>query len=239
VRRTREVLSEKLADFFTPDDADYVTFLPDSPDIAARKYVEKTGIPLLEAMYKKKGERSFQGTTTDDRVFSINQNLHIYPHALERLENAIIVNIDDSNVRGTNLIRALTLYAKVGVRKVYHLTYSPPIGIIGEDGEKRGCLFGIDMPPNDSFIVREKIGDTVNPGEVVQERNRKPEEINEYVTNEVRRLSGNEKFEAVIVYLPVEEMLRGYESLGWSRTKLCTHCIGGKHPFTNLTVNGK
>jgi len=88
------------------------------------------------------------------------------------------------------------------VKKAYLGSYTPKIGIVGADGNPRGCLFGVDMPPTDTFIAR----------------GRTQEDINKELAMEVG-------------YLSVDGMLNVFESMGMSREHLCTFCIGGKHPY--------
>ena len=42
---------------------------------------------------------------------------------------------------------------EAGARKVYFASVTPPIGPV-VDGEERGCLFGVDMSPQDNFAIR-------------------------------------------------------------------------------------
>ena len=84
------------------------------------------------------------------------------------MNGKVIACIDDSTIRGNNAKHAKALFDKCGVKKVYFLNYTPRIGIIGSDGAPRGCLFGVDMPPEDDFIVRSENG----------LKNRAAEEIN-------------------------------------------------------------
>lgn len=202
VRRVRRALGEALAEEFKPEDAELVTFLPRSPEVAARSYAAKTGIKFEPVFYKMRGERSFQGSTVDERKGSIEQNLHLLPDK-ERLAGKTLITIDDSIVRGNNSRRERELlYEEASVSKAYHLNYTPPIGIVGDDGVARGCLFGVDMPPDDSFIARGR-----SPEQICQEMN------------------------MPVHYISLEAMLRTYETLGIKRDELCTYCIGGKHPF--------
>ena len=83
-----------------------------------------------------------------------------------------------------------------------HLNYTPPIGIRGEDGVPRGCMFGVDMGPSDDFLARD----------------RTPEQI-------------NQELGLQIVYISPAGMLDTFESVGMPRENLCTYCIGGCHPF--------
>ena len=207
VRRLRELLGEKLVEEFLPPDVDLVTFLPRCPEVAARSYAESSGIPFVPTLYKMRGERAFQGSTQADRKVSIDQNLYTLPFiekmpAKEYLKGKIIVSIDDSMVRGNNSRKEKELYSEAGAVKIYHVNYTPPIGILGEDGIPRGCKFGVDMPPNDDFIAR---------GRTVQE-----------ISKEMGM---------TVVYLSLEAMLKAYKELGLPQENLCTYCIGGRHPF--------
>jgi len=211
VRRVRELLGETLAREFRPSNADKVTFLPRCPEAAARSYAKAVGIPFQPLFYKMRGERAFQGSTVGDRKKSIDENLHLVPYIdgspiKEFLKQKEVISIDDSMVRGNNSKRERDLlYIHGGVRKVYHVNYTPQIGIVGKDGIPRGCLFGVDMPPDDSFIAR----------------GRTQEEISKEMGMQV-------------VYISFEGMLNVYERLGIPQDSLCTYCIGGKYPFHDL-----
>jgi amidophosphoribosyltransferase len=208
VRKVRELLGETLAEEFHPDDADLVTFLPRCPEVAARSYARRTGITFVPLFYKMRGERAFQGSTIDDRKKSIDENLHLSPRINESpikefLKGKRIISIDDSMVRGNNSKRERDLlYTEGCAKKVYHVNYTPPIGILGKDGVPRGCLFGVDMPPDDNFIAR----------------GRTKEEI-------------SSEMGMPIVYISSEGMLKVYKKLGISEKNLCTYCIGGGLPF--------
>ncbi len=204
VRRVRECLGEMLAEEFKPDGIDLVTFLPRSPEVAARIYAKALGLEFTPVFYKMRGERSFQGSTSSDRQTSIIQNLHLLPF-MESLRGKKLITIDDSIVRGNNSRRERELlYETAGVREAIHLNYSPPIGIVGDDGVERGCLFGVDMPPDDDFIARD----------------RSIEEISTEMGMPVR-------------YISFEGMLKAYEKLGMAGEDLCTYCIGGRHPISS------
>jgi len=202
VRRVRIKLGEKLADEF-PLKADFVTYMPRCPMPAARSYAEKRGIPFFPVFYKPRAERAFLGSTTEERKESINENLWLLPGIKEKIKGKKGICIDDSTIRGNNLRRARELmYADGEVQSVVLLNYTPKIGIIGSDGAERGCLFGVDMPPNDNFIAR----------------NRSDEQISEEMGIDVR-------------FLSLEGMLETYKELGMPPDNLCTFCVGGKHPF--------
>ncbi|MCR4284433.1 MAG: hypothetical protein NUV97_00105 [archaeon] len=207
VRRVREVLGEQLAKEF-PLEVDFVTFLPRCPEVAARKYAEEIKAEFIDIFYKTRSERSFLGSTTEERKESISSNLFLLPgingrNIKESLRGKTIAIVDDSTVRGNNSKKAIELLKKeVDVKKIYFINYTPKIGIVPSDGVPRGCSYGVDMPPTDNFISRKKTD----------------EEISEEIGAEVK-------------FLSVEGMLKGFEKLGISREKLCYFCIGGKRPF--------
>ena len=120
----------------------------------------------------------------------------------EFLKDKTVILIDDSTIRGNNSKRAIQVLLEKGVKKVYLLNYTPQIGLIPEDGIPRGCVYGVDMPPTDDFIVR----------------GRTSEEISENIGAEV-------------YFLSVNGMLTAFEKLGMNRDRLCYFCIGGKKPF--------
>jgi len=166
VRTIREALGEKLAEEICPH-ADLVTYLPRCPEISARSFARRADKPFLPVFYKVKSERSFQGSTSEERDISIKNNLHIIPEAKRLIKGKDIIIVDDSIIRGTNIKRACKLVKEHGANKVYFMSYTPPIGVIGEDGVPRGCHFGVDMPPDDNFIVRRGYEDMEKGVEVI------------------------------------------------------------------------
>jgi amidophosphoribosyltransferase len=202
VRRVREILGEMAAQELEMG-VDLVSYLPRCPEVAARSFAKKKRLPFESIFYKMRGERSFQGSTTHDRKVSIDTNLHLLPGKRMELQGKTVALLEDSTVRGNTLRRAhKLLYEEAGVHQAIIVNYTPPIGIIGEDGVARGCEFGVDMPPNDDFIAR---GRTVA-------------QISQEVEMDVR-------------YISLEGMLKAFEKAGLIKEELCTFCIGGKKPF--------
>ena len=209
----RRKLGEKLAELIKPD-IDIVTYLPTCPEISAMSYADKRGIPFKEVFYKLNRERSFLGNNKENRRASIEKNLYIQTIidgvlASDYLKGKSIGVVDDSIVRGNNAVYARNLLMANGVREIHFISYTSKIGIIGSDGVKRGCSFGIDMPPDDDFVTRSEDG----------KRNRTDEEIS--------RIMGMN-----IHYMPYEAMLEVFERMGMPRDNLCTFCIGGRYPFS-------
>ncbi|MFW6230741.1 MAG: hypothetical protein ACOC32_01825 [Nanoarchaeota archaeon] len=207
VSTVRRKLGEALALHARPN-VDLVTFVPRCPETAAESYAEARNIPFLHVFYKPRSERSFQGPTSEERRSSIMSNLYIYPiingqPSHEFLKGKRVAMVDDSIIRGNNAKHARDLLLEQGAGEVHLLSYTPKVGIIGKDNKKRGCTFGIDMPPDDDFIAREKTD----------------EEITEAMGMHVH-------------YMPYEAMLDAFEDCGMPREHLCHYCIGGEHPFT-------
>ena len=218
VRALREALGEELAREFKANDVDVVTYLPRCPEPAARSFAKSIGKPFLPVFYKLRGERAFQGSTPDDRKNSIDQNLHLLPGIEKILKDKVIAVLDDSTVRGNNAKRERELLvSQAKVKKCYHLNYTPPIGIIGKDGVARGCMFGVDMPPDDDFVTRK--------------RNLSDLSLSNRTLEEISQVMGMSVF-----YISVEGMLRAFEKVGLKGCDLCTFCIGGKHPFEGIKV---
>lgn len=210
ILKMREELGKALAHEFNPSDVDLITYLPRCPEVAARSYAKETGreTKFRPVFYKLRGERAFQGTNKEERNRSIRSNLHLIPGMKDKLKGKTIVCIDDSTIRGNNAKHAREILLKAGVKKIYYLNYTPKIGIIGKDSIPRGCMFGVDMPPNDDFIVR-------TPD---MKANASNEEI-------------NRKLGMTVYFLSTEGMFRAFERAGIKHENLCWYCIGGEHPF--------
>ena len=216
----RHRVGQTLAEEFHPEDIDIITFVPRCPEIAARAFAQEyakmhkrnIGHVFKKIFYKRNSSRSFIGSTAEERLQSISNNLYVIPSITNELRGKVLCLVDDSVIRGNNSVRAIKLAKECGVKKVYFVSYTPPIGIIGEDGIPRGCNLGVDMPPEDNFVIRKIVdGKQVNR-----------------TYKEVGDILGVEMY-----YLSVEGMFKTFEKLGMPRDKLCTYCVGGKHPFDN------
>jgi amidophosphoribosyltransferase len=210
-------LGEKLAEEIRIEGVDYVTYTPRCPKPAAVAYARGIGKPLVNIFYKLRSDRSFMGSTVEERADSISENLYDIPNLDVDLREKVVVNIEDSVIRGNNSLRTRELlYEKIGVKEAHMLSYTPMVGIKGEDGKNRGCMFGVDMAPDDKFVARKDIFDLES--NLIWSVNRTEEEISEKIGMPVR-------------YLSLESMLEVFEELGIKREELCYYCIGGKHPF--------
>ncbi len=202
VKRLRRALGQLLAQVQDLKTVEVVSYLPRSPEDAARSFARAAGKDFEPVFYKLRGERAFQGPTKGERALSIGKNLYLMPGAPATVRGKSVLVIDDSVVRGNNIIREKELLEEAEAGAIYHAAYTPPIGVMGADGIPRGCLFGVDMPPQDDFVARGR--------SVAQ----------------IGALTG-----VNMVYLSLEAMLSVFESLGMPAGHLCTYCVGGKHPF--------
>ena len=210
VRRIRTELGRAFAREFNPNDVDIITYLPRCPKIAALSYSKTVGKEdkFTKVFYKLNSERAFLGTNKADRKSSIKKNLYLHPRMEDLLKDKVVLVIDDSLIRGNNSGYASELLKKCNVKKVYYASYTPQIGRIGEDGVARGCMFGVDMPPEDDFIVRSENG----------LKNRAAEEINSIL--------GMETY-----FMKPSGMFQAFQKAGISSKDLCSFCIGGKNPL--------
>lgn len=209
VQKIRRFLGEQLALEHTPDDIDFVSYLPRCPEDAARGYADIRGLPFKPVFYKQKAERAFQGTTSAQRASSIKSNLYVLPSMQKDssfLKGKVIYLIDDSTIRGNNAKHAISLLKSVGVKKIYLVNYTPKIGIIGKDGIGRGCEYGVDMPPSDPFIVRDN------------DRNKADVLI-------------DEELGASVYFMSIDGMFEAFKRAGLAKKDMCYYCIGGKRPF--------
>ena len=209
----RRELGKQIAAEFKPPGIDFVTYVPASPEPAARAYYENTDVDFRDLFYKKHGTRSFLGPDDEERRTTNNNTLFMYPQYHGALAGMTAVVFDDSIVRGNTLHRARhLLYDIGGIRKAYFVSAIPPVGVVSEDGTKHGCVSGIDMPPDaDNFFARHR----------TQNRSRTPEERNEAAQMEV-------------IYPSETAFFTAFERQGLSAEDLCTFCIGGERPYQPL-----
>ncbi|MBI2573002.1 hypothetical protein HYV86_04045 [Candidatus Woesearchaeota archaeon] len=211
----RSRLGRILAEEVDIPNADFVTYLPRCPEIAADSFARAKGLPFVDVFYKQQSERVFQGPNDAQRQELLRRNLHLVAGAEQILAGKHVILVDDSVIRGTNSRYAIDQLKAAGARDVTLLSYTPPIGIIGRDQVQRGCDFGVDMPATDTFVVRTLDG-----------RNRTLDEISAQIGVKVH-------------YLSQEGFERAFRSFGVSLDELCTFCIGGEHPFAGIVQIGE
>lgn len=185
---------------------DVVSFVPESPEPIARACADSLDKPFVKIFYKAKQVRSFLYGVQEDRVTSIGENLFTRDNV--DVDGARVLLLEDSIVRGTNLPDAVRKAKSLGCSAVYAGIGTPPLGVV-KGGVEHGCLFGIDMAPNDNFAIR---------------RYRDLEEM------------AVEMGADWIYYLSSEGMEKAYRREGLK--KLCTHCIGGPNPVRSEELKG-
>lgn len=217
IQYVRGLLGRQLARRYPFPKVDLVTYLPRTPESAARAYADELGLPFAKVFYKPNSERSFIGSTTGSRQQSIRRNLHLLPFleitnlpgnsilcvSREFLRGKTVLVEDDSLIRGNNGERAQKLLQEAGVAEIILATHTPPVGIVGADGASRGCNYGVDMHPDTTEFVS---------------RGRTEAQISEAMGMTVRQL-------------PLADVAEVYRQIGRNIDDFCTFCVGGPRPF--------
>jgi amidophosphoribosyltransferase len=139
-----------------PVEADMVVPVLDSGTAAALGYAEESDIPYETALIRN----HYVGRTFIEPSHSIRHFGVKVKHNAVRgiLEGKRVVLVEDSIVRGTTLLKLVTLVRQAGARTVHVRVSSPPT--IGP------CHYGIDTPSREELIahqhsiegIREQIG---------------------------------------------------------------------------------
>ncbi len=126
-----------------PVAADMVVPVLDSGTSAALGYAEESGIPYETALIRNHYvRRTFIEPSQSIRHFGVKVK-----HNAVRgiLAGKRVVLVEDSIVRGTTLMKMVTMLRQAGAREVHVRVSSPPI--IGP------CHYGIDTPTRDELIA--------------------------------------------------------------------------------------
>ncbi|HBN12567.1 MAG TPA: amidophosphoribosyltransferase [Clostridiales bacterium] len=125
-----------------PVEADLVSGVPDSGNVAARGYAEESGIPFVEALAKNRYVgRTFIQPDQHQRENSLNVKMNAL-RANVRGKRVII--IDDSIVRGTTMRKIIKMLRGAGASEVHIRVCSPII--------KHPCHLGIDIQTYSQLI---------------------------------------------------------------------------------------
>ena len=123
-------------------EADMVSGVPDSANVAARGYAEESGIPFVEALAKNR----YVGRTfiqPDQR--QRENSLSVKMNALRaNVAGKRIILIDDSIVRGTTMRKIIKMLRNAGAKEVHIRICSPII--------KHPCHLGIDIQTYSQLI---------------------------------------------------------------------------------------
>jgi amidophosphoribosyltransferase len=146
----RKELGRVLAREF-PVRADMVVPVLASGDPAALGYAEESGIPYEQAIIRNHFvRRTFIEPAQSIRHFGVKVK-HNAVRAL--LEGKRVVLVDDSIVRGTTLIKIVTMLRNAGAREVHLRISAPPT--------TGPCHYGIDTPTRAELIAHEHTLDEI------------------------------------------------------------------------------
>lgn len=127
---------------YCPVEADLVSGVPDSANVAARGYAEESGIPFVEALAKNRYVgRTFIQPDQRQRENSLNVKMN----ALRaNIRDKRVIIIDDSIVRGTTMRKIIKMLRNAGAIEVHIRICSPII--------KHPCHLGIDIQTYSQLI---------------------------------------------------------------------------------------
>ncbi|MGN0814040.1 MAG: amidophosphoribosyltransferase [Candidatus Coproplasma sp.] len=134
-----------------PVEADLVSGVPDSANVAARGYAEESGIPFVEALAKNRYVgRTFIQPDQRQRENSLNVKMN----ALRaNIRGKRVIIIDDSIVRGTTMRKIIKMLRDAGASEVHIRICSPII--------KHPCHLGIDIQTYGQLIGAYKNEDQI------------------------------------------------------------------------------
>lgn len=134
-----------------PVEADIVSGVPDSANVAARGYAEESGIPFVEALARNR----YVGRTfiqPDQR--QRENSLSVKMNALRgNVRGKSVILIDDSIVRGTTMRKIIKMLRDAGAEEVHIRICSPII--------KHPCHLGIDIQTYSQLIGAYKNEDEI------------------------------------------------------------------------------
>ncbi len=131
--------------------ADLVAPVLDSGTSAALGYAEEAGIPYETALIRNHYvRRTFIEPAQSIRMFGVK----VKHNAIRGiLEGKRVVLVDDSIVRGTTLVKIVSMLRTAGAREVHVRISSPPI--------TGRCHYGIDTPTREELIAHDHSVDEI------------------------------------------------------------------------------
>jgi amidophosphoribosyltransferase len=134
-----------------PVKADMVVPVLDSGNSAALGFAEEAGIPYEQALIRNHYvRRTFIEPAQSIRHFGVKVK---HNAVRDTLNGRRVVLVDDSIVRGTTLIKIVTMLRQAGAREVHLRISSPPT--IGP------CHYGIDTPTRAELIAHDHTVDEI------------------------------------------------------------------------------
>ncbi|MDE6105132.1 MAG: amidophosphoribosyltransferase [Clostridia bacterium] len=135
-----------------PVEADIVSGVPDSGNVAARGYSEESGIPFVEALAKNRYVgRTFIQPDQHQRENSLSVKMN---PIRANIRGKRVVLIDDSIVRGTTMRKIIKMLKSAGASEVHVRICSPII--------KHPCHLGIDIDNRSQLIGAYKNEDEIS-----------------------------------------------------------------------------
>lgn len=150
VYEARKEAGKLLARYY-PVEADIVSGVPDSGNVAARGYSEESGVPFVEALARNRYVgRTFIQPDQNQRENSLSVKMN----ALRgNVRGKRVVLIDDSIVRGTTMKKIIKMLREAGAKEVHIRICSPII--------KHPCHLGIDIQTYSQLIGAYKDEDGI------------------------------------------------------------------------------
>lgn len=155
VYNTRIELGRQLAKDY-PVDADLVIPVPDSGQLMAIGYAQKSGIQFGEGLVKNRYVgRTFIEPTPEQRELALRRKFNTLPGAIcgQRL-----VVVDDSLVRGATMAHLVRMLREAGAEEVHLRIAAPPT--------RHPCFYGIDMGREGEYVALDDQG-MVRPADQV------------------------------------------------------------------------
>lgn len=150
VYEARKEAGKLLARYY-PVEADLVSGVPDSANVAARGYAEESGIPFVEALAKN---RYVGRTFIQPDQHQRENSLSVKMNALRaNIRGKRVIIIDDSIVRGTTMRKIIKMLRDAGASEVHIRICSPII--------KHPCHLGIDIQTYGQLIGAYKDEDQI------------------------------------------------------------------------------
>jgi amidophosphoribosyltransferase len=150
VHEVRRRLGRRLA-VEHPVQADVVTPIPDSGNLAALGFAEQAGIPFGFCFVRNHYiGRTFIQPISHQRETNVRLKLAAVRSAVDGRR---VVVVDDSVVRGTTVRSRIRLLRDAGAREVHLRVSCPPI--------RHPCFYGIDFPTREELIATGRTVDEI------------------------------------------------------------------------------
>ncbi len=140
----RNRLGQELAENFPVENADFVSYVPESGAPAAEGFSEKSGKPLRRIYIRNSylPGRGFINPTLKDRETYSRWKYHLLR---KKVKGKIIILVDDSIVRAITLKDKVKQLKKAGAKEVHVRISAPPT--------VKPCYYGIDFPTEEELFA--------------------------------------------------------------------------------------